>query len=70
AGNEFDKLRVDKLEEISGHGLKGDVNGKEVLAGNVKLMDMMKVPVNDGLRKIVDTIVIVAIDRKLAGYLT
>lgn len=70
AGNGFDKLRVDKLEEISGHGLKGDVNGKEVLAGNVKLMDMMKVPVNDGLRKMVDTIVIVAIDRKLAGYLT
>jgi Cd2+/Zn2+-exporting ATPase len=70
AGAGFDKLKVDALEEISGHGLKGDVNGKEVLAGNVKLMDMMKVPVNDGLRTIVDTIVIVAIDRNLAGYLT
>lgn len=70
AGTGFDKLKVDALEEISGHGLKGEVNGKEVLAGNVKLMDMMKVPVNDGLRTIVDTIVIVAIDRKLAGYLT
>ncbi|RTL60006.1 MAG: cadmium-translocating P-type ATPase [Sphingobacteriales bacterium] len=70
ANNNFDKIQVDALEEISGHGLKGEVNGKEVLAGNVKLMDMMKVPVNDGLRKIVDTIVIVAIDRKLAGYLT
>jgi Cd2+/Zn2+-exporting ATPase len=70
ANNNFNKIQVDALEEISGHGLKGEVNGKEVLAGNVKLMDMMKVPVNDGLRKIVDTIVIVAIDRKLAGYLT
>ncbi len=70
AGTGFDKLKVDALEEISGHGLKGDVNGKEVLAGNVKLMDMMKVPVNDGLRTIVDTIVVVAVDRKLAGYLT
>ncbi|MBS4043681.1 MAG: cadmium-translocating P-type ATPase [Chitinophagaceae bacterium] len=70
AGDSFIKLNVDALEEISGHGLKGDVNGKEVLAGNIKLMDMMKVPVNDGLKKIVDTIVIVAIDRKLAGYLT
>lgn len=68
--NNFSKIQVDALEEISGHGLKGEVNGKEVLAGNVKLMDMMKVPVNDGLRTIVDTIVIVAIDRKLAGYLT
>jgi Cd2+/Zn2+-exporting ATPase len=70
ANNNFSKMQVDALEEISGHGLKGEVNGKEVLAGNVKLMDMMKVSVNDGLRKIVDTIVIVAIDRKLAGYLT
>lgn len=70
ANNKFSKIQVDALEEISGHGLKGEVNGKEVLAGNVKLMDMMKVPVNDGLRTIVDTIVIVAINRKLAGYLT
>lgn len=70
ADNSFNKTQVDALEEISGHGLKGEVNGKEVLAGNVKLMDIMKVPVNDGLRTIVDTIVIVAIDRKLAGYLT
>ena len=70
ANRSFSKIQVDALEEISGHGLKGEVNGKEVLAGNVKLMDMMKVPVNDGLRTIVDTIVIVAIDRKLAGYLT
>ena len=70
AGNSNGRIQVDALEEIGGHGLKGAVNGKEVLAGNVKLMDMMKVPVNDGLRTIVDTIVIVAIDRKLAGYLT
>ncbi|WP_430897808.1 MULTISPECIES: heavy metal translocating P-type ATPase [unclassified Paraflavitalea] len=70
ANKSFSKIQVDALEEISGHGLKGEVNGKEVLAGNAKLMDMMKVPVNDGLRTIVDTIVIVAIDRKLAGYLT
>ncbi|MCB0776800.1 MAG: cadmium-translocating P-type ATPase, partial [Chitinophagaceae bacterium] len=70
AGNNIGHIQVDALEEISGHGLKGEVDGKEVLAGNVKLMDMMKVPVNDGLRKIIDTNVIVAIDRRLAGYLT
>lgn len=64
------RIQVASLEEISGHGLKGDIEGKEVLAGNVKLMDMMKVDINDGLRKIDDTIVIVAINRRLAGYLT
>ncbi len=64
------RIEVNELEEISGHGLKGQADGKEVLAGNTKLMDTMGVPVNNGLRNIVDTIVIVAIDRKLAGYLT
>lgn len=64
------RIQVNELEEISGHGLKGQVDGKEVLAGNTKLMDTMGVPVNNGLRNIVDTVVIVAIDRKLAGYLT
>ncbi|MDP3666774.1 MAG: heavy metal translocating P-type ATPase, partial [Sediminibacterium sp.] len=70
AGNKINHIQVDNLEEISGYGLKGEVEGKEVLAGNVKMMDMLKVPVNNGLRKILDTIVIVAIDRKLVGYLT
>jgi Cd2+/Zn2+-exporting ATPase len=70
AGKINNRIQVDALEEISGHGLKGQVDGKEVLAGNVKLMDLMKVDINDGLHKISDTIVIVAINRKLAGYLT
>lgn len=70
AGNSNGRIQADALEEISGHGLKGEVDGKEVLAGNVKLMDMMSVQINDGLRKISDTIVIVAINRRLAGYLT
>lgn len=70
AGNSIGRIQIDALEEISGHGIKGEVGGKEVLAGNVKLMDMMKVSVNDSLRKITDTIVVVAVNRKLAGYLT
>ncbi|OQP60214.1 cadmium/zinc/cobalt-transporting ATPase [Niastella vici] len=70
AGDKINGIVVDDLEEISGHGLKGKISGKEVLAGNVKLMNKMNVPVGDGLNKITDTIVVVAIDRKLAGYLT
>lgn len=69
-GKTDSRIQVNALEEISGHGLKGEIDGKEVLAGNVKLMDMMKVGINDDLRKIDDTIVIVAINRKLSGYLT
>ncbi|HNP24882.1 MAG TPA: heavy metal translocating P-type ATPase [Panacibacter sp.] len=69
AGNSFNGVQVTNLEEISGHGLKGTVNAKEILAGNIKLMDKMYVPVDFELRNIVDTIVIVAVEKQLAGYL-
>ncbi|MRG45753.1 cadmium-translocating P-type ATPase [Chitinophaga sp. SYP-B3965] len=61
---------IGDLEEISGHGLKGKVNGKVVLAGNVKLLEKMGIPVKEELRSITDTIVVVAVDGKLAGYVT
>lgn len=63
-------LKVDSLEEIKGHGLKGIIQGKEILAGNVRLLEKFNVPVDDEVRSIVDTIVVVAVDGKLAGYVT
>jgi Cd2+/Zn2+-exporting ATPase len=63
-------IEVKNLEEIKGHGLKGVVNGREVLAGNVKLLTKFNIPVDDELTKVVDTIVVVAVDKKLAGYIT
>ena len=70
AGNKMNGIEVQELEEISGYGLKGKIKGKEVLAGNIKLMSKMNISVNDGMDKITDTIVAVAIDRKLVGYIT
>lgn len=64
------KLTVQHLEEIKGHGLKGVVDGKEVLAGNVKLMRKFRITFPKDVEHIVETIVLVAVDRKLAGYLT
>ncbi len=61
---------VQNLEEIKGHGLKGIVDGKEVLAGNVKLMRKFNIALPKEVESIVETIVIVAVDGKLAGYLT
>ncbi|MBS0424083.1 MAG: cadmium-translocating P-type ATPase [Proteobacteria bacterium] len=69
-GDGLNNITVDQLEEISGYGLKGRVNGKEVLAGNIKLMEKMNVTINDKLKKITDTAVVVSLDRKLTGYLT
>src|SRR5690606_17897679 len=60
---------VQNLEEIKGHGMKGNVNGREVLAGNVKLLQKYNVAVDDEVLRVVDTIVVVAVDKKLAGYI-
>ncbi|GAB3507862.1 heavy metal translocating P-type ATPase [Emticicia fontis] len=58
------------IEEISGHGLKGKVGGKEVLAGNLKLLQKFKISYDKSLEDIVETIVVVAIDGKYAGHIT
>lgn len=63
-------VELGDLEEISGHGLKGTYNGKEVLAGNVKLMEKFGVSLDEKVKQVTDTIVVVAIDKKLVGYIT
>ncbi|MBL7873623.1 MAG: cadmium-translocating P-type ATPase [Cyclobacteriaceae bacterium] len=55
------------VEEISGHGLKGIVDGKTILAGNTKLMKRFNVPYPAEIDLLVETIVIVAIDNHYAG---
>jgi Cd2+/Zn2+-exporting ATPase len=70
ANGKFDKVGVDSLEEIKGHGLKGNVQGKEVLAGNVRLLSKFGVQVDQDTIAVTDTIVAVAVDKSFAGYLT
>lgn len=59
---------ITSLEEIKGHGLRAQVDGREVIAGNVKLLDRFGVRVDDTTRALADTITAVAIDKKFAGY--
>ena len=63
-------VSVEGVEEITGHGLKGIVEGKEMLAGNAKLLRKFNVAFDEGLTKIPYTIVMTAIDGKFAGYFT
>jgi Cd2+/Zn2+-exporting ATPase len=58
------------VEEIAGHGLKGTVNNKVVLAGNLKLLRKFQVAFPAEVEQIVDTIVVIAIDNKYAGHIT
>ncbi|MEJ7675564.1 MAG: HAD-IC family P-type ATPase [Chitinophagaceae bacterium] len=70
AGNAIENLPSDNAEEISGHGLKGKIDGKEILAGNLKLLQKFKVDYPKELEQVIDTIVVVAINNIYAGHIT
>lgn len=63
-------LKAENVEEISGHGLKGTVNGKTVLAGNAKLLKKFSVAYPSEVDNLVDTVVVIAVDNRYAGYIT
>ncbi|MBX2977830.1 MAG: cadmium-translocating P-type ATPase [Flavobacteriales bacterium] len=58
------------VEEISGHGMRGTVQGKEVLVGNAKLLRKFNVSYPSQVDAVEDTIVVAAIDGAYAGHLT
>ena len=58
------------VEEISGHGLKAIIKGKELLVGNFKLMDKFSIKYDIDPTKIVYTLIAIAYDNKFVGYLT
>lgn len=62
---EIDKYKIENYQEIAGHGIKVNVNGKEVLVGNTKLMISENIQYTDV--DTLGTVVHVAIDKKYAG---
>jgi Cd2+/Zn2+-exporting ATPase len=70
AGDITNGVKAEGVEEISGHGLKGKIDGKQILAGNVKLLKKFNVPYPAEIESIVHTIVVVAINNQYAGYIT
>lgn len=69
-GNVDSTITLKDVEEISGHGLKAYVNGKELLVGNFKLMDKFSISYDIDPSSIVYTLIAVAYDKKFVGYLT
>jgi Cd2+/Zn2+-exporting ATPase len=70
AADAINGIKAEAVEEISGHGLKGKVDGKDLLAGNAKLLKKYNVSYPPEIKSIVDTIVVVAINNQYAGYIT
>ncbi|MPR32306.1 heavy metal translocating P-type ATPase [Salmonirosea aquatica] len=66
----YESYSIHDVEEIPGHGLKGTVEGKTMLAGNAKLLRRFQISFDEALTKIPYTIVMTALDGKFAGYFT
>jgi len=64
---EIDNESIENYEEISGHGVKATVLGKEVLAGNYKLMN--KENISYSQVDTIGTVVHVAVNKEYAGYI-
>jgi Cd2+/Zn2+-exporting ATPase len=63
-------IAVDAVEEVAGKGLKGTINGKEILAGNTKLLDQFNIGYDKSVADEEDTVVLIAVDGRYAGYIT
>lgn len=66
-GGVLDKSRVSDIEEISGHGVTAQIDGRTVAVGNGKLMKKLGVEYTDCHK--VGTIVHVAIDGRYEGHI-
>lgn len=68
AGPDLEFTNVDSTE-IAGKGLRGLVNGKNILAGNSSLLDQFNIAYPPALKEEEETIILVSIDQHYAGYL-
>lgn len=69
-GNVDSTIKLENVEEISGHGLKANVNEKQLLVGNFKLMNKFDIAYDIDPTTIVYTLIAIAYDGKFIGYLT
>ena len=70
-GNVDSNIKLENVEEITGHGLTANVNGKQrILVGNFKLMDKFNIAYDIDPTTIVYTLIAIAYNEKFVGYLT
>lgn len=63
-------IKLENVEEISGHGLKATIKGKELLVGNFKMMDKFSITYDIDPSTIIYTTIAIAFDNKFVGYIT
>ncbi|MGK6352796.1 heavy metal translocating P-type ATPase [Parapedobacter sp. DT-150] len=65
-----ERLRLEQVEEIAGHGLHATVEGKQLLVGNFKLLDHFGIAHGVDTGHMAHTVIAIAYDGRFAGYLT
>lgn len=68
AAEGMQQRQVKNVEEVSGQGLRGEVDGKQLLVGSSRLLRKFGVGYDPEVDKIMDTTVLVAVDGQYAGY--
>lgn len=69
-GDVDSSIKLENVEEISGHGLVAEINGKALHVGNFKLMDKFAVAYDIDPTSIVYTTIAIAYDKKFVGHIT
>lgn len=64
-----DNVKLENVEEIAGKGIKALVNGKQVLAGNTKLMEQFGIAYNECSEHQDGTVIHVASEGKYSGHI-
>ena len=59
---------AENVEEILGMGLKGTVDGRQLLAGNARLLARFNIDFDESINETDDTVVFLAADGKYVGY--
>ncbi len=69
-GKPDNEIHLENTEEIAGHGLKANINGKQLLVGSFKLMNKFSITYDIDPDSIVYTVIAVAYDNRFVGYIT
>jgi len=64
-GKEVDKEKIESYDEISGHGVVVKYKGREIIAGNIKLMEKENISFNPN--DTIGTVIYIAVDKKYYG---
>ena len=67
-GKEIDRSRVSEIQDISGNGVTAKVDGIEIAAGNLKLMNRLGISVSE--QQTAATVVYIAVNGEYAGSIS